>query len=96
MEQTSLIAFAFAALLLNLSPGPSLFFVSARGMSEGKAAGAVSALGLASGSSIHALLAGVGVTVGIFSIWDGGRLRLHVMQVKIMVHRQRQRLKIAC
>lgn len=62
MEQTSLIAFAFAALLLNLSPGPSLFFVSARGMSQGKAAGAVSALGLASGSSIHALLAGLGVT----------------------------------
>ncbi|QYM96481.1 LysE family translocator [Dickeya ananatis] len=62
MEQTSLIAFAFAALLLNLSPGPSLFFVSARGISEGKAAGAVSALGLASGSSIHALLAGLGVT----------------------------------
>ncbi|MBT1431588.1 LysE family translocator [Dickeya dianthicola] len=62
MEQTSLIAFAFAALLLNLSPGPSLLFVSARGISEGKAAGAVSALGLASGSSIHALLAGLGIT----------------------------------
>lgn len=62
MEHTSILAFALAALLLNLSPGPSLLFVSARGISEGKAAGAVSALGLASGSSIHALLAGLGVT----------------------------------
>lgn len=62
MENTSLLAFALAALLLNLSPGPSLLFVSARGMSQGKAAGAVSALGLATGSSIHAVLAGLGVT----------------------------------
>lgn len=62
MEHSSLLAFALAALLLNLSPGPSLLFVSARGMSQGKAAGAVSALGLASGSSIHAVLAGLGVT----------------------------------
>ncbi|OWY74357.1 LysE family translocator [Pantoea sp. AMG 501] len=62
MEHSSLLAFALAALLLNLSPGPSLLFVSARGMSQGKAAGAVSAVGLASGSSIHAVLAGLGVT----------------------------------
>lgn len=62
MEHSSLLAFALAALLLNLSPGPSLLFVSARGMSQGKAAGAASALGLATGSSIHAVLAGLGVT----------------------------------
>ena len=62
MEHSSLLAFALAALLLNLSPGPSLLFVSARGMSQGKSAGVVSALGLASGSSIHAILAGLGVT----------------------------------
>ncbi|OVZ84557.1 LysE family translocator [Yersinia intermedia] len=62
MEHTSILAFAVAALLLNLSPGPSLLFVSARGISDGKAAGAVSAIGLASGSSIHAILAGLGVT----------------------------------
>ncbi|MCY9870771.1 LysE family translocator [Vibrio barjaei] len=62
METNSLIGFALAALLLNLSPGPSLLFVSARGLSEGKAAGVVSALGLATGSSIHAVLAGIGVT----------------------------------
>jgi threonine/homoserine/homoserine lactone efflux protein len=62
MEHSSLIAFALAALLLTLSPGPSLLFVSARGLSEGKTAGVISAIGLASGSAIHAILAGLGVT----------------------------------
>jgi len=62
MEHSSLITFAIAALFLNLSPGPSLLFVTARGISEGKTAGAISAIGLASGSAIHAVLAGLGVT----------------------------------
>lgn len=67
MEYTSLVAFMVAAILLNISPGPSLLFVSARGVSEGKAAGAVSALGLATGSSIHAVLAGLGITAVVAS-----------------------------
>lgn len=62
MEYSTLITFAIAAFLLNLSPGPSLLFVTARGISEGKTAGAISAVGLASGSAIHAVLAGLGVT----------------------------------
>lgn len=67
MEYTSLVAFMLTAILLNISPGPSLLFVSARGVSEGKAAGAVSALGLATGSSIHAVLAGLGITAVVAS-----------------------------
>ncbi|WP_417884478.1 LysE family translocator [Vibrio rumoiensis] len=67
MEYSSLVAFMLAAILLNISPGPSLLFVSARGVSEGKAAGAVSALGLATGSSIHAVLAGLGITAVVAS-----------------------------
>lgn len=62
MEYTSLFTFTLAAILLNVSPGPSLVFVSARGVSDGRAAGVVSALGLATGSSLHAILAGLGVT----------------------------------
>ncbi|CAH7250662.1 Threonine efflux protein (Modular protein) [Vibrio chagasii] len=67
MDHSSLVAFTIAAILLNISPGPSLIFVSARGVSEGKAAGAVSALGLATGSSLHAILAGLGVTAIVAS-----------------------------
>lgn len=67
MEYTSLFAFTLAAVLLNVSPGPSLVFVSARGVSDGKSAGVVSALGLATGSSLHAILAGLGVTALVAS-----------------------------
>ena len=50
------------AILFNASPGPSVFFVSSVGSLEGKLAAIYSALGLATGSVIHALLAGVGVS----------------------------------
>ncbi len=50
------------AILFNASPGPSVFFVSSIGSLEGKWAAVCSALGLATGSVIHALLAGIGVT----------------------------------
>lgn len=56
------LAFAAAAFLLNLSPGPSILYVTTRGMTSGKLAGVLAAVGLATGSAIHALLAGVGVT----------------------------------
>lgn len=56
------VGFAIAAFLLNLSPGPSIIFATSRGISDGKAAGIFSALGLATGSACHAILAGIGVT----------------------------------
>ncbi|WP_222937563.1 hypothetical protein [Spartinivicinus ruber] len=58
-EYNHLIAFAFAALLMKISPGPSLLFVSARGVLQRKSAGALSAFGLATGSAFHAILAGI-------------------------------------
>lgn len=62
MEYGGLLAFTMAAFFLNLSPGPSLLYVSARGVQQGKTAGALSAIGLASGSAIHAIFAGIGIT----------------------------------
>lgn len=50
------------AVLFNASPGPSVFFVSSIGSLEGKLASVYSAFGLATGSVIHALLAGIGVS----------------------------------
>lgn len=50
------------AILFNASPGPSVFFVSSIGSLEGKLAAVYSALGLATGSVIHAFLAGIGVS----------------------------------
>jgi len=53
-----LIAFTFAALLMNISPGPSNLYVMARSIAQGAQGGIIAALGLAVGSLIH-----VGATV---------------------------------
>jgi len=44
-----LLAFALAALVMNLSPGPSNLYVMARSIGQGTSAGIVAALGLALG-----------------------------------------------
>ena len=62
MDVNSILSFTLVAILFNAAPGPSVFFVSSIGALNGKAAAIFSALGLATGSIIHALLAGIGVT----------------------------------
>ena len=49
----SLILFTTAALLMNISPGPSNLYVMARTIAQGTQAGVVAALGLAAGSMVH-------------------------------------------
>ncbi|AFV00898.1 LysE family translocator [Simiduia agarivorans] len=56
-----LVSFTFAALLLNLSPGPSNLYVMARSLAQGPEAGFVAAAGLAAGSLVHVLAASVGL-----------------------------------
>ena len=59
MDVNSILSFTLVAILFNAAPGPSVFFVSSIGASNGKLAAVFSALGLATGSIIHALLAGM-------------------------------------
>ena len=47
------IAFTAAALLLNISPGPSNFCIISRSFSQSTRGGIVAALGLAAGSMVH-------------------------------------------
>lgn len=55
----SLALFLAAGLALNLTPGPDMLYVAARGASEGRSAGVVSALGIGAGTLVHvALVAG--------------------------------------
>ena len=55
----SLALFLFAGLALNITPGPDMLYVAARGASEGRSAGIVSALGIGAGTLVHiALVAG--------------------------------------
>jgi threonine/homoserine/homoserine lactone efflux protein len=49
----NLLLFLGASLALNLTPGPDMLYVVARGSSEGRAAGVVSALGITAGSLVH-------------------------------------------
>jgi len=58
-----LIGFTFAAMLMNISPGPSNLYVMARAISQGFKGGLVAALGLAVGSMIYVLATALGLSV---------------------------------
>jgi threonine/homoserine/homoserine lactone efflux protein len=57
----ALLIFTGAALALNLSPGPSNFYVMSRSISQGALAGAVASAGLAAGGLVHVVAATIGV-----------------------------------
>ena len=47
------LVFMAAALALNLTPGPDMLYVTARSVSDGRAAGVLSAFGIATGTLAH-------------------------------------------
>src|SRR5262245_58489291 len=47
------LLFMGAALVLNLTPGPDMLYVTARSVSGGRAAGVLSALGISVGTLFH-------------------------------------------
>lgn len=57
-----LITFTAAALLMNISPGPSNLYVMARGIAQGTKGGVIAAIGLAVGSMIHVVAAVFGLS----------------------------------
>ena len=59
----TVLLFMTAALTLNVTPGPSIFYVMSRSVGQGRTAGLVSALGLGTGSLIHAGAAALGLSV---------------------------------
>ena len=58
----ALLIFTAAAMILNISPGPSNFYVMARSLGQGAGAGAVAAGGLAFGSLGHVIAAAFGIS----------------------------------
>ncbi|WP_136810755.1 LysE family translocator [Desulfosediminicola flagellatus] len=58
----TLFTFTIAAIILNLSPGPSNLYVMARSISQGTQGGVVAAFGLASGLMVHVILSALGVS----------------------------------
>src|SRR4051812_35945746 len=62
MEPSSLGLFVVAAVLLAVTPGPAVLYIVTRSVSQGRAAGAISALGVAVGGLVHVLAAALGLS----------------------------------
>jgi threonine/homoserine/homoserine lactone efflux protein len=60
-DASTLLLFMTAALALNVTPGPDMLYVIARGVGEGRAAGIISALGIAAGCLVHTLAVAFGL-----------------------------------
>lgn len=58
----TLLVFTAAALLMNISPGPSNFYVMSRSVAQGPRGGAVAAMGLALGGLVHVVAAAFGLS----------------------------------
>jgi threonine/homoserine/homoserine lactone efflux protein len=58
----SIILFMISALALNFSPGPSILYILSRSVGQGREAGLVSVLGLATATLIHAVAMALGLS----------------------------------
>ena len=73
----TLAIFTAAALVLNLSPGPSNFYVLSRSLAQGTPAGLIATAGLAAGSLVHVAAAALGLSaVFVYSPVAYGLLKL--------------------
>jgi len=63
----SLLYFLGASILLSFAPGPDNTFVIAQGLSRGRKAAVVTALGMCSGVSVHTTAAALGVSALLYS-----------------------------
>ena len=55
--------FVGAVLVLALTPGPALFYILATSIAQGARAGAISVLGIATGTLVHVVMAVFGLTL---------------------------------
>jgi threonine/homoserine/homoserine lactone efflux protein len=58
----SLLVFIAAGLMLNITPGPDVLYIVGRSISQGRVAGIVSALGIATGCLCHLAAAALGLS----------------------------------
>ncbi|OQB34493.1 MAG: Homoserine/homoserine lactone efflux protein [Candidatus Hydrogenedentes bacterium ADurb.Bin179] len=67
MSLTSMLYFLGASVLLTLAPGPDNTFVIALGLSRGRKAAVITALGMCSGISVHTTAAALGISAILYS-----------------------------
>lgn len=63
----TLLTFSLAALALLVIPGPSVLYIVARSLHQGRRMGLISALGVQTGGLVHVLAATVGVSALVMS-----------------------------
>ena len=91
----SLLLFLAAGLALNITPGPDMLYVAARGAGEGRSAGIASALGIGVGTLVHIALVAAGlaavlaaVPVAYLAIRLGGAAYLVYLGVRALLAKQ--------
>src|SRR5262249_33839261 len=62
MRMTNLGFFLAAALVLTVTPGPAVLYIIMRSISQGRTAGLVSCLGVATGGLVHVIAATLGLS----------------------------------
>src|SRR4249920_966192 len=67
MDAERFLWFAFASLMLNLTPGADMLYVATRSTGLGRKAGIVSALGIMGGCMVHIFAAVIGLSALIMS-----------------------------
>jgi threonine/homoserine/homoserine lactone efflux protein len=95
-DAPQLLAFVAAGLLLNLTPGPDVFFIVAKALRGGLRAGCVAALGITAGCCVHIVAAAVGVSALVaasataFSVlkWVGAAYLVHVGASMLLARRK--------
>ena len=67
MDNNDFLLFAFASLILNITPGSDMLYVATRSTSQGSKAGILSALGITAGCVVHVAAAVIGLSAIIAS-----------------------------
>jgi threonine/homoserine/homoserine lactone efflux protein len=67
LPSTDFSLFLVAALIVAAVPGPGIFYVAARTLSEGRKAGVASTLGTALGGLVHVIAGGLGISALILA-----------------------------
>jgi threonine/homoserine/homoserine lactone efflux protein len=64
----SLLIFIGAGLLLNITPGPDVLYIVGRSLSQGRAAGVISSLGISTGCLFHVTTAALGLSAVMLTV----------------------------
>ncbi len=73
---TQLLLFVPAAILLAITPGPAVTYIIARSIDQGRKAGLVSVLAVASGNFVHA----IGASLGLSAILASSALAFDIVK----------------